>query len=122
LKIYSKKKNSKIGNRIERMANMKFIISHGKNEYMLMNVKSRAFIRITKNNPAKTIKEFKRNTKIDFISMQDIIFSKKDEAGNDNLKEFGKNLSVLKNRLINKYKSYFMAAEKMEIESVVVNL
>jgi hypothetical protein len=104
------------------MADMKFIINHDKNEYILINIKYKIFIRLTKNNSCKTFEQFKRNTKIDFISMQDIIFGKKYDNGTYNLSEFGKNLAVLRNRLLSKNKIYFMAAEKMQLENVCINL
>jgi hypothetical protein len=116
------RKTNEIEKVVENSSNFKYIIEHKDNYYTLKNLKYRiVFVLEVKEKPV-SIKELIKNSSITFFSMYSINFGKINDDGTYNLEEYEKQLERLKRKIISKYKIYFMAAEKMQLENVCINL
>ena len=107
---------------IENADNFKYIIDHKNNYYVLKNLKYKINFVLEIKEKSGSIKELIKNSEITFFSMYSINFGKINDDGTYNLEEYGKQLERLKRKIISKYKIYFMAAEKMQLENVCVNV
>jgi hypothetical protein len=115
-------KTNEIEKVIQNADNFKYIIEHKINYYTLKNLKYRIVFVLEIREKPKSIKCLIKYSQITFYSMCGINFGKVNEDGTYDLKEFGRQLEKLKKKMINRYRIYFAAAEKMELENVCVNL
>lgn len=140
--MIEKQKIDEITNLIRNCDKIKFLIKHDNNCYTFTNLKYKIIFKIQIKKKSKNIDEFLENSEITFFSLYNIKFGKKKKDGRYDLSEFTKEfvseikknkiketkvrkinyINRLKSKLINKYKIYFMAAEKMEIAYACINL
>lgn len=116
------RKTNEIEKVIQNADNFKYIIEHKNNYYTFKNLKYKiVFVLEIKEKPV-SIKELIKISNITFFSMYSINFGKVNKNGTYDLTEYGKQLDKLKKKIVNKYAIYFMAAEKMQLENVCINL
>src|SRR4030042_3814063 len=116
------RKTKEIEKVVENAGNFKYVIEHKDNYYTLKNLKYRIVLVLEVKEKTVSIKELIKNSSITFFSMYSINFGKVNEDGTYNLEEYGKQLERLRKKMINRYKIYFMAAEKMQLENVCIHL
>lgn len=115
-------KTNEIEKVIQNADNFKYIIEHKDNCYTLQNLKYRIVFVLEIKEKLGSIKELIKNSDITFFSMYGIRFGKINDDETYNLEEYEKQLERLKRKIISKYRIYFAAAEKMQLENVCINL
>ncbi|MCK9273313.1 hypothetical protein M0P65_07275 [Candidatus Gracilibacteria bacterium] len=114
-------KTNEIEKVIQNADNFKYVIEHKNNCYALQNLKYRIVFVLEIKEKSGNIKELIKNSDITFFSMYGIRFGKVDKNHYD-LSEYEKQLERLRKKILTRYKIYFMAAEKMQLENVCINL
>src|SRR4030067_1902110 len=109
-------KTNEIEKVIQNADNFKYIIEHKANCYTLQNLKYRIIFVLEVKEKSGNIKELIKNSDITFFSMYGIRFGKVEKNSYD-LTDYGKQLERLRKKMVNRYRIYFAAAEKMQLEN-----